>query len=115
MLSYALLLDTGPVKFDTSLTDPTFSFEARSDTRSTILSYTESTTTTPEHAEHFCPEYPKADATTPSTAASRSAVSSTTMVSFPPISATTRLIQICPSAVFEASSLMCSPTSLDPS
>ena len=49
-----------------------------------------------EHAEHFCPWYPKADCTTPVTACSRSASRSTMMASLPPISATTRLIQIWP-------------------
>ena len=36
------------------------------------------------------------------------------IASLPPISATTRLIQICPLRGFAASSLMCSPTSFDP-
>jgi hypothetical protein len=50
----------------------------------------------------------------PSAAASRSASAATTIESLPPISAITRLIQIWPGCVFEASSLMCSPTSFEP-
>ena len=42
------------------------------------------------------------------------ASSATTIASLPPISATTRLIQICPGRVFAASSLMCRPTPLEP-
>jgi len=44
----------------------------------------------------------------------RSQSLSTTMLSLPPISATTRLIQICPGAHREANSVMCKPTSLEP-
>ncbi len=45
-----------------------------------------------EQAEHFWPWYPVKEATTPVTASSRSAVSSTMMAFFPPISAITRLV-----------------------
>ncbi len=67
-----------------------------------------------EQAEHFCPWKPKADCTTPVAASSRSVSASTMMASLPPISATTRLIQICPSFTFAARSLMRRPTSFEP-
>ena len=67
-----------------------------------------------EHAEHFCPWKPKAETATPSTAASMSASAATTIESFPPISATTRLIHFWPGCGLAASSLMCKPTSFDP-
>src|ERR1700733_7555476 len=67
-----------------------------------------------EQAEHFCPWYPNADHNTPFTALSTSVSRSTTIASLPPISAITRLIQSCPLRGLAASSLMRSPTSLDP-
>src|SRR5579885_2977036 len=49
-----------------------------------------------EHAEHFCPLNPNAEATTPSTAESRSQSACTIIESLPPISRIVRLIHICP-------------------
>ena len=57
-----------------------------------------------EQAEHFCPLKPKAEFTTPSTAASRSASAHTRIESFPPISRIVRLIQIWPGLAFAACS-----------
>ena len=74
-----------------------------------------SSTISREHAEHFCPWKPKADATTAVAASSRFFQSrSTMMASLPPISATTRLIQSWPGRDLAASSLMCRPTSFEP-
>src|SRR5215470_20077274 len=67
-----------------------------------------------EQAEHFCPEKPYADCTTPSTAASRLASSATMIESLPPISRTVRLIHFCPERGTAARWLISSPTSLDP-
>src|SRR6266849_1763090 len=67
-----------------------------------------------EPAEHFCPWKPKAEATIPSAAASRSAVSSTTTASLPPISRMVRLSQRCPLRGLAASSLIRRPTSREP-
>ncbi len=67
-----------------------------------------------EHAEHFCPLKPKADATTPCTAASRSQSALTMIESLPPISRIVRLIQICPCFVWAARAWISSPTSLEP-
>ncbi len=67
-----------------------------------------------EHAEHFCPEKPNAEATIEVAANSRSASLSTTIVSFPPISAMTRFIQTWPSLNLEARSKIRRPTSRDP-
>src|SRR5271163_4209961 len=67
-----------------------------------------------EQAEHFCPLNPKAAATTPSTAASRSQSPLTMVASLPPISRIVRLIQTCPGGVFAAFSLISRPTALDP-
>ena len=53
-----------------------------------------------EQAEHFWPLKPKAEATTPSTAASRSASAQTRIESLPPISRIVRLIQIWPGRSF---------------
>jgi len=60
------------------------------------------TITALEQAEHFCPAKPKADATIDFAANSRSASLSTTMVSFPPISAMTRFSHFWPSCTLEA-------------
>ena len=67
-----------------------------------------------EQAEHFCPWNPNAPMATPSTASATSASESTTMQSLPPISATTRLIQIWPFWVLAAFSMMPKPTTLEP-
>src|SRR6185312_7800456 len=67
-----------------------------------------------EQAEHFCPLKPKAEATTPSTAESRSQSASTTIESLPPISRTVRLIQSCPLRGCAARALMSNPTSFEP-
>ena len=58
-----------------------------------------------EQAEHFWPLNPKAEATTPSTAASRSASAHTRIESLPPISRIVRLIQIWPGCALAARSL----------
>ncbi len=52
-----------------------------------------------EQAEHFCPLKPKAEATTPSTAASMSASAQTMMESLPPISRMVRLMKSWPGCV----------------
>src|SRR6478672_5651394 len=78
------------------------------------LSYKLASTITREHAEHFCPWNPNADAATPSTAASRLASAATTMESLPPISRIVRLIQTWPGLGCAARKLISSPTSRDP-
>jgi hypothetical protein len=56
----------------------------------------------------------EAEATTPSTALSKSASAQTMMESLPPISRMVRLIQTWPGWVFAARSWMSSPTSFEP-
>ena len=60
-----------------------------------------------EQAEHFWPWKPKAAATMPFAASSRSAVSSTMIASLPPISRIARLIQIWPLTTRPAFSEIC--------
>ena len=69
---------------------------------------------TREAAEHFCPWKPKALLTTAAVAASRSAVSSTTMASLPPISRKARFSQSWPGWTCAARLPMPIPTSLEP-
>ncbi len=89
----ARALITGPAgKF--SGAGPTSSWRTRSAIISTTSPYTLGVTTTREPAEHFCPWYPYPEATTPATASSNAASSSTMTAFLPPISAMIRLSQI---------------------
>ena len=67
-----------------------------------------------EQAEHFWPLKPKAEATTPSTAASMSASAETMMASLPPISRMVRLMKRWPGWVLAARSWISRPTFLEP-
>ena len=67
-----------------------------------------------EQAEHFWPWKPKAEATTCDAAKSKSASSSTTMKSLPPISRTARLTQSWPGRLRGAFWLIRRPTSFEP-
>ncbi|MPN42208.1 hypothetical protein SDC9_189764 [bioreactor metagenome] len=74
------------------LEGPTDKALAFSVIRDTILSYTSETTTALEHAEHFWPWNPKAEATTAEAASSRFASESTIIAFLPPNSRAALLI-----------------------
>ena len=105
---------TVPISVAGPMGSPNFQAAVLVTSFSTKASYTFSTTIALEQAEHFWPWKPKAEAATPSTAASTSVSLSTTIESLPPISAITRLTQICPGTCLAASSLILRPTSFEP-
>ena len=72
------------------------------------------TTTTRLAALHFCPAYPKAECTTPPTARSRSASSSTITAFFPPSSAMSFFGPGCPSRTSAAAAAIENPVSVPP-
>ena len=96
---------TGPIAALLS-PDPWFAF-------SSAAHFTSARTIALEHAEHFCPWNVNAELATPFAAFLMSAVESTIIAFFPPISATTRLIHLCPSAILAACSLILHPTAFD--
>mmetsp|Transcript_3306 Transcript_3306/g.10319 ORF Transcript_3306/g.10319 Transcript_3306/m.10319 type:complete len:268 (-) Transcript_3306:91-894(-) len=114
LLACASASTMGPTSVAGSRGSPTTRSRAAPVTRSRNSSYTASCTTMREAAEHFWPWKAKADATTPTTASSMSALSSTMSAFLPPISAMTRLNSLCPGASLAARSTMCAPTSREP-
>ena len=105
---------TGPTSVPGSRGSPTTSARVASTRRWRNTSYALSRTITRLHAEHFWPWKPKALWRTPSTASSRSALSSMIRAFLPPISQTTFLTNSWPSRGSPAALMMSRPTALLP-